>query len=263
MLSQLFIAKQYLQYWLKAKNRHGVHSPFIYAFNDEVLADSRKFYHWIAIEELRKVLLQNNSTILIEDFGAGSHHADSNIRTIKSIAKYAAKQKKHGELLFKMVNYYGAKNILELGTSLGIGTSYMAAANANAHVTTIEGSKSIAAEATKNFDHLKLKNITQIIGKFDDVLPKISTVNNSFDFVFVDGNHQYEATITYFETLLPNMPEESILVFDDIHWSSGMWQAWNKIINHPQVLLSVDVFQFGIIFFRKEAKEKQHFVLKL
>jgi predicted O-methyltransferase YrrM len=263
VVSQLFIVKQYLQYWLKAQNRHGVHSPFVYAFNDEVIADDRHFYAWKNIENLRQHLLQNNNTITIQDFGAGSHTTKGNQRTISSIAKYAAKQKKHGELLFKMVNYYQAKNILELGTSLGIGTSYMATANQHAKVTTIEGSNSIVQQAAKNFATLQLNNITQIVGRFDDVLPTLLTPNTQFDFVFVDGNHQYDATVKYVELLLPHMASNGILVFDDIHWSPGMYAAWQYIMQHPKVMLTVDVFQFGIVFFRSEQKEKQHFTIKL
>jgi predicted O-methyltransferase YrrM len=261
-VSRLFIVKEYIQYWLKALNRHGVHSPFVYAFNDEVIADQRDFYAFGMIENFREKLYQNKTKITIQDFGAGSHHTASNVRTVSSIARLAGRSHHHGKLLFKMVNYYGAKNILELGTSMGLGTSYLAFANTDARVISIEGSQAVAAQASKHFAQLGLQNIIQIVGNFDTVLQKTIEENPAFDFVFVDGNHQYLPTVNYFNMLIEKVAEEAIIVFDDIHWSEGMKKAWLEICADNRVKLSIDVFQFGIIFINKDFKEKQHFVIK-
>jgi predicted O-methyltransferase YrrM len=165
-------------------------------------------------------------------------------------------------LLFRMVNYYQSKNILELGTSLGIGTSYLALANPAATITSIEGSKTIADYAMKNFKAYQIQNVQQVVGNFDTVLPDVLANNPLFDFVFIDGNHQYHPTLNYFNLLITKVAEEAILVFDDIHWSPGMKQAWQEIAADTRVKLSVDVFQFGIVFINKNFKEKQHFIIK-
>ena len=251
-----------MQYRLKALNRHGVHSPFVYAFNDEVVADKRHFYAFEAIEKLRKQLYLSKEKMEVQDFGAGSYHTKKNIRSIASIAKLAGRSHHYGMLLFRMVNYYQSKNILELGTSLGIGTSYLALANPAATVTSIEGSKAIADYAMKNFKANQIQNVQQIVGNFDAVLPDVLANNPPFDFVFIDGNHQYQPTLNYFNLLITKVAEEAILVFDDIHWSPGMKQAWQEIAADTRVKLSVDVFQFGIVFINKNFKEKQHFIIK-
>ncbi|MBK7763736.1 MAG: class I SAM-dependent methyltransferase [Bacteroidetes bacterium] len=257
-----FLMKQYLLYLMKANSAHGIHSPFVFDFITQILHDQRAYYAFDEIEKLRKNLHDDTAEIEVEDYGAGSHTHATSKRKIKDIAKNAGRNKKFGELLFRMVNHYQCKQILELGTSLGLGTAYIASANKNAKVITIEGSEQIARIATQNFSSLSLSNIQQIIGKFDEVLHDVLISNDTFDLIFVDGNHTKEATLRYFEQLLPYLGEHSILVFDDIHWSKGMHEAWEFIHQHQQVTLSIDVFFFGIVFFKKECMVKQHFILK-
>ena len=85
---------------------------------------------------------------------------------------------------------------------------------------------------------------------------------NQLIFAFLDGNHRKEPTERYFRELLPYLNNDSILVFDDIHWSKEMEEAWATIIEHEAIRCSIDLFFFGIAFMRKEFKEKQHFVVK-
>lgn len=260
-MKHLFLIKAYLKYWLKAKSAHGTHSPFVYDFIKNIVEDKRHFYAFDEIKNLRKTLYQNIHVVEVEDFGAGSLLSASTKRRISDIAKNAGRNEVFGKILFRMVNHYQLKNIIELGTSLGIGTSYLAMANQQANIQTIEGSKNIAQEARKNLAFLAIKNVTQHIGQFDDLLlPMLQ--QQSFDLLFVDGNHRKEPTLKYFKMALPFIHENSIMIFDDIHWSAGMQEAWEEIKNHSQVTYSLDLFYFGIVFFKQDFKEKQDFVLK-
>ncbi len=262
-MQQIFLIQQYIKYRLRAKNLHGVHSPFVYAFNKEVVNDERHFYAFDSIMQMRSNLLANANTIQVTDFGAGSMHTKSNTRRICDITRLAGKQHTHGALLYRIINYYGCKNILELGTSMGIGTSYMASANTNAMVITMEGCPVIAQEAQKNLASIDIKNVQHLVGNFDDILKPFLSKSPVLDLVFVDGNHQYEPTLQYFESILLHMADKSFLIFDDIHWSKGMHAAWNTIVADKRVMLTIDVFQFGICVFDKSFREKQHFVIKL
>lgn len=256
-----FLIRAYIRYRFQAMSAHGVHSPFVFNFIQEVLKDKRSFYAFEEINLLRKKLAQEELALEITDLGAGSLHTQSNRRKVKDIARLAGRTEKYGRLLFRMVNYFGSKQILELGTSLGLGTSYLAKASEHARVVTIEGSKNIAAYASLNFQQLQITNIEQLIGNFDDVLPEL-LATRSFDFIFFDGNHREEATKHYFNLALPYIQSNSVFVLDDIHWTPGMERAWNTIRNHPQVTCSIDLFYFGIVFFHPDFKEKQHFILR-
>ena len=106
------------------------------------------------------------------------------------------------------------------------------------------------------------KNIELQQGNFNEILSPFIASTAPLDFVFVDGNHKYEPTIQYFNTLLPKLHEQSILVFDDIHWSKEMEQAWLEIQGHPSVTLTIDLFFIGLVFFRKENIAKQNMVIR-
>jgi predicted O-methyltransferase YrrM len=126
----------------------------------------------------------------------------------------------------------------------------------------MEGSKEIADFAKQDFQKLKLKNIELVEGNFDNTLSSVVHGLSTVDFAFIDGNHRKEPTIKYFQQLLAKTNNDSILVFDDIHWSSEMEAAWQTIRKNAAVTCSIDLFFIGIVFFRKEFKEKQHFVIR-
>ena len=263
MYSAFQLAYKYLQYYFTASNGrgHGIHSPFVFDFIENVLNDHRHFYAYDTIEALRNRLLNDKGVIEVEDFGAGSRTDSSKKRSIASIAKNAVKPAKYGQMLFRLVNHYKPKSILEMGTSLGVSTAYLAAGNPEARVVTLEGSKEIAAIAKKNFEQLGLEAIQQVTGNFDQTLPFVLK-DQKFDLVFIDGNHRKEPTLNYFRLLLTNLYNETILIFDDIHWSREMEEAWMEICSNENVRVSIDLFFMGIVVFRNEIREKQDYKIR-
>lgn len=264
MYSKSRLALKYLRYYIAASNGkgHGIHSPFVFDFVTRVLNDRRQFYAFQKIEAQRGMLLLNNNVITIEDFGAGSAITASNQRKISDIARWSLKSPKYARLLFRMVNYFQPSTIVELGTSLGITTSYLAAAQPSASVFTFEGAPAVAALAQQVFQQLNMANIRLTPGDFDETLLPFLQKNRKVDFVFIDGNHREEPVLKYFEWILPFTHARSILVFDDIHWSAGMESAWKKIISHPAVTCSIDLFFIGVVFFNPDFKVKQDFVIR-
>lgn len=254
---------KYLKYKLTAKykNGYGVHSPFLYNFVRELMFGNQYYYAFDDIYELRLDLLESKKQIEVKDFGAGSKVMKSNLRLIKDIAKHSAINDKFGELLFKIIEYYKPKTIVELGTSLGLGTLYLAMPNSKAKVYTIEGCPETAKQANKNFKELNINNINQIVGNINEELPNLLQTIEKLDFVYFDGNHQKEATLNYFNLCLEKAHNDSIFYFDDIHWSEGMEEAWEEIKLNKNVSLTIDLFFSGIVFFKKELS-KQDFVVR-
>ena len=261
MYTRLQLAKKYLHYYFTASNGngHGVHSPFVFNFITNVLKDKKKCGHYITIELQRKKLLSNETTIEVEDFGAGSSVMKSNKRVIKNIATSSLKPKKYAQLLYRVVKYYQPKTIIELGTSLGITTAYLASANSTAKIYTCEGSKNIATIAQQNFNELGLNNIELIQGDFNQTLQPLLTKINTIDLAFIDGNHRKEPTLDYFSQLLNHSTSTTILIFDDIHWSEEMESAWKEIQANPAVTLTIDLFFIGIVLINGDFKVKQDF----
>lgn len=197
----------------------------------------------------------------VTDLGAGSMVNNSGNRTIASICRNTSKSKKLALLLHRIVKKYKPDTVLELGTSLGISTAYLATGNPSAKIITCEGSESIAATARKNFNYLELSTIEIREGNFDDIIPTLLKSIRTIDFVFIDGNHREEPTLRYFNWLTELSNTETIMVFDDIHWSAGMDRAWEKIKSDPRVRMTIDLFFVGIVLFREEFKVKQDFII--
>ena len=264
MYAPLTLAVKYLRYYLSASNGkgHGVHSPFVFDFITTVLNNKQHYYAYDTVEALRQRLELNKNTITVEDMGAGSVTSATKKRTIASIARTAAKPRKFGQLLFRIANHYRPNTILELGTSLGITTGYLVLGNQEANVITLEGSVTIAEKALENFRDMNLKNVKLVQGNFDDTLSKVLTALGRIDMAFVDGNHRKAPTLEYFQQLIPVMSSESVIVFDDIHWSREMEEAWDEIRQDPRVTLSIDLFFIGLVFFNPSFKVKQHFTIR-
>ncbi len=252
--------KAYFNYLIASKNQYGVHSPFLYDYLTKGL--QQKIDLPIdSVMAMRKELLFNRSEIEVTDFGAGSKVFKENKRRISDIASKAGISNKRGKLLAKTVAYFKPQNILEIGTSLGISTAYMTCGAPKARITTLEGCPSIAGIAKENFQKFHFDAIEQVIGKFEDTLDPVLK-NHGFDLIYFDGNHQKAATISYFEKCLKASDENSVFIFDDIHWTPEMEAAWKYIRNHKKVSLSVDTYKWGLVFFRK-GSVKEHFTLRV
>jgi predicted O-methyltransferase YrrM len=264
MYSPFQLARKYLNYYFTSANGkgHGMHSPFVFELISEVLNDDRSFYAYQSIERVRQMLLYNKRVLEIEDLGAGSRTIKSKSRSVQSSAKSALKSKKFSQLLFRMVDHYQPGIIVELGTSFGITTAYLASANINGKVITLEGSEAIADIALENFAKLKLKNIELVKGNFDDQLPAVLSSLPTVDLAFIDGNHRYQPTLNYFEQILAKSNHKSIIILDDIHWSREMEEAWQAIQQHSAVTMTIDLFFLGIVLLRDEFKVKQHFSVR-
>ncbi len=177
----------------------------------------------------------------------------------QNIALHGISSQKQSELLFKLINFLKCDIIIELGTSLGLNTLYLSFANSKSKIYSLEGSQSLVEFSQTLFAKKERTNITSIQGNFDETLPKLFSTLSSFDLLYIDGNHTYEATLRYFKLALEKTTNGSVIIFDDIYWSKGMTQAWEEIKAHEQVKLSIDCFYFGMVFFRNEQKQKEHF----
>ena len=260
------LIKAYIKFFFKAKNEHGVHSPFVFDLVTKCFYDTTNYPEYEVLKKYRKSLLNNKNTIEVKDFGAGSRVFKSNTREIAAIAKNAGISVENAELLLRIVRYFQPEQILEIGTSLGLATSALASGNSNAKITTLEGCPNTSNQAQEQFQNTNPNNnIEFVISEFSTYLNnfKQQTTNNKqqiFDLVYFDGNHSKKATLEYFDLLLPTISNNSVWIFDDIHWSEDMEEAWEEIKNHPQVTVTIDTFQWGIVFFRKE-QVKEHFVI--
>ena len=258
----LQIIKSYLNFLWNSKNEHGVHSPFVFNLVTKCFYDKKKYPEYFVLKNYRNSLLQNKNTIEVTDFGAGSRVFKSNTRAINQIARNTGISKKRAELLFRITNYFQPESILEIGTSLGLATSALSLGNIKSKITTLEGCPNTLYVAQKQFEEFGFKNITSINTEFSCYLKNYQLSIINYQLIYFDGNHSKEATLNYFELLLPTVTNETVWIFDDIHWSPAMELAWEVIKKHPKVTVTIDTFQWGLVFFRTE-QPKEHFVIRV
>lgn len=210
------------------------------------------------IKKLTSALKYDNRVLLIEDFGAGSKKM-GNQRKVKQLFKISSSKGKFGRLFYQLSKYYKPSSILELGTSLGIGTAHFSLGNPKGIITTIEGCKETHRVANENFQQLGITNITSICSTFQTYIDTKPT--QKFDLIFIDGHHDGKALLNYCEALKPNIHDTTMIIIDDIRWSDSMLEAWGILKNSEEFNVSIDLFRMGIIVPRK-GQLKEHFVLK-
>lgn len=256
----IFIIFRYIKYWFTAKRRHNIHSPFVFDLINNVFRDRTKYEDYQVLHQFKRELLRRKDSIETVDFGAG---AGRNLyRTIMyplgMLIKRRSPHKKRLELLFRLSKYVMPKTILEFGTAAGVSAAYLIKGHPSAMMITMEGCAGLANVAEENFQKLGLHIEDVVIGDFKVILPKVLDRFQELEFVFFDGNHRKDPTLDYFNQCVPLVNQNSIFVFDDIHWSKGMQEAWKEIQDDPRVSMSIDLFWFGLVFF-KEGVAKQNF----
>jgi predicted O-methyltransferase YrrM len=258
---KIFQVQAFLKYWLLAVNEHSLQSPFIYELYTRTIKPDPPKEIFNQIEAYRKVLLQSRESIRFTEFGAGSSMSSSKEeRPLRQMARHSLSSARFSRLLFRLICRLEAKTILELGTSLGINTLYLSAAAPEGQVYTLEGCPETASAARKLFGRWPHRNIVLEEGNIDQRLPQLLQQLETIDAAYLDANHTYEASMRYFELLLPKLHPHSFLVIDDIYWSAGMQKAWQEMSQHPQVSLSLDLYDAGILFFRPGLR-KAHYIL--
>jgi predicted O-methyltransferase YrrM len=253
---------QYLRHFLVAKrNGHGVHSPFVYALCENVFYSQERYYDFDNLHRARLSLLNNETELQAGNFGAGSKVFKSGNRKVKDIAARGISTPQQSELLYRLGNYLGITTSIELGTSIGLNSLYLASQNPSGTVYTLEGSTALSEFASQLATKERVGNIEFLTGDFNKLLPAAMELVNGKTLVYIDGDHSYDATYRYFNMLLPLAKDQNVFVFDDIYWSEEMTRAWREISAHPAVRLSIDTFYSGYLFFQKDLKEKINYNL--
>ncbi|MCU0383350.1 MAG: class I SAM-dependent methyltransferase [Cyclobacteriaceae bacterium] len=241
----IFRLQSFLHHWLRCVDKHSLHSPFFFDFYLNVVED-KKPNQLAKVEALRKQLLTSSTEITFSDLGTYQNQASRTV-SLKYIAGTSISPAKFSEIYLRAIRHFKAKEIVELGTSLGINTLYLAN-EPNTHVTTFEGVPEIATVARDTFLFADTKNITLVEGNINNTLPAYIEKCKKIDFAFIDANHRLEPCQNYFEWLLKKCTAQSILVLDDIHHSEEMETAWQNIKEHPLVYGTADLYRCGFVF---------------
>lgn len=242
----------------------GIHSPSLFYVVRMLCKEASSYYCWREIEQRRQCMLRAPKLLHVRDFGSvgRGQYVD---RLVSDIARTSLESPRVGQFFFRLLVYLGeqhqrALNIVELGTNLGITTSYLALAHGRNRVQTFEGSEALIEMAQLNWNKLDIHNIEVVEGNIDDTL--YTHARERVDFAFMDANHLYEPTWRYFDYLASLAHEKTIMAVDDIHSSPQMYEVWKQIQQDKRVTTTMDFFYFGLIFFDTHYM-KRHYRLRL
>lgn len=253
----LFPVFAFLRFYWGAVTKYQIHSPFVFGLVQALLADRRPYYAFRDVEMVRDRMLASDAVLEVEDYGAGASK-ESKRRPLRQIVRRAGSSAQQGRMLFRLAHYLAPQTMLELGASVGISTMYLASARRDTRFLSLEGCPQTAGVAHQNLDILRLRNVEIIPGAFEKTLLPALQKLGYVDLAYLDGNHRLEPTLQYFETCLPFARNQTVFVLDDIHWSPDMETAWKRIREHPRVTLSLDFFDFALVFVNPDFKVKQH-----
>ncbi len=258
--NKLHTTRAFLSHAIHAKfwRGHGVHSPFVYDLIRHVITTRKRSAELRnAARTYRRGLRQDLTKLNIIDFGTGHDRS----ATVKHIARRTSISEKYGLLLARLVEHYKPARVVEIGTSLGMSTFYLSHTHTDTCVVSIEGSDDVAHAALHHLHRHGVTNAQVRVGSFDEQLPRLLDELGTVDMAFVDGNHTYDATMRYFNLLARHRGKFLILIFDDIHWSPAMTQAWRQIVADQRVMTTIDLFRIGLAIFRTGC-QKEHFRLR-
>ena len=292
----LYRVSSWLKHQLTARNTggHGVHSPYLFEWVRMVMSDKNTYYVWDEIEEIRQEMLKDTRELEFVDYGSGgplptspSKGRSANMRRVCDIAKGSLARRKDAQLLARLVGWLGRPlltspsrggigdeasedrkglTIVELGTSLGVTTAYLAAMDSRNKVVTYEGCPAVAEVARANWEKLGLSNIACVVGEItvDSLQLTVDSLQlavdrwSGIDVAFIDANHTCEATLTYFNALASRVHEKSVVVVDDIHYNEDMEKAWKAICADERVTTTMDLYRMGLVFFDKHYWRKHY-----
>ncbi len=233
---------------LKAKGRHGTHSPFVYNLAEQIIPKARNAQPITAIEVQLKKLKKNPTLIEVIDFKTG------NVDT-KSVAKQASQSTsslKFRSLLKLLCEELEVKNVLEAGTSFGISAAYLSKAHSVISIDTIEGNQSISDIAKSHFgtfDKIKF-HVGDVHHLYPNLIKKIKP-----QLVFLDADHRGNTIDFYLEALKPVMETVKAIIIHDIYWSKDMYSTWKR--HSKKFPIAADIFQAGLLFPNIETPNQQ------
>ena len=252
------VSRNYFQYLLRSKGRHGIHSAFVFDFVDKCLTTKVDKNFISERKKWVKKSLANREEFKITDLGAGSKKMN-HTRSVAKLVKSSSTLGMYGNVIWKIAHYYQPKMILELGTSIGTGSITLKNAAPDSHLITVEGCDETLRRAYQQFDYWNLDKITPIRASFDEFLHQPNS--NVYDLVFLDGNHESTATLLYIDLLMDKTTDETLFILDDIRWNDDMWKLWQQLIKDGRFHVTIDLGRMGILL-RRPTQSKEHFTLR-
>ena len=226
------------QFFFRHRKGHGIHSPYIFEFVNQILFNSAG--------------IETPAEILEEHRKMSSEYV---------FVRRSSVSTRYGSLLYRIIYWFQPDMILELGTGVGISTIYLSSGAPEIPLHSIEANMERATIAAQLICRRCPGPVSIHWGEMGQKLEELLPLLSPRFVAFVDGNHHYEPTVAYVRELVDRAGDEALIVMDDIYWSRGLLKAWKEIGSWPEVKVSIDLFHSGILLLKKDL-QKTSFKIK-
>lgn len=200
-------------YKVRHHRGHGIHSPFVFNLITKVIEEKNPYHIYDDIE------------LILNDMSLKQKKLDKN-----------------NKLLFKLVNYFGSRRILEIGSGYGINSLCLTAPSKGIECICIESCEKKIDSATKvyhrwdrNITLIRTNNLPEISDKQDCIFIDLANYNN-----LPPNLNQYLLNLSY---------DKTFIIIKGIRTNKRHQMLWRRIKDIETRTVALDLFNTGIIFF--------------
>ncbi|HLP94745.1 MAG TPA: hypothetical protein VK168_11955 [Saprospiraceae bacterium] len=221
----------YFRFYQQAVTKYQLHSPAIFQLVMAVMEDSRRYYAFDDIPQMRQAVFQSKE----------KHHSDFSERI-----RAHAPARRTGERLFRLVQHFAPARTIILGSGAGLGCLYAASASPGP-VLMYEWQQVMEKFAQINLTFLHLEQRVTFIQSARELLDQVT--DQDLLISFADDKHMLP-------TGLPQMPKAAVGLgmYDTKERYQGL-QLWNQ---QPGLKASVDFFDLTVWLMEEGMREVQH-----
>jgi len=225
---------------LRYRKGFGVHSPFIYNLITKVIEEKTPYYFFDDIENFRKELLSRENPL-------------------NTLTADETQHKNYGALLFRLVNFFKCRNVLQIGTSTGVMSLYLALPLRNSCKCYALEERPGLTQSVRTFaENYSLTNLHLTEGAYAENLLKLNSDNASFDFIFINTRGDSDKTNETFRLVETFIYQNTVMVIDNIRQNKAIKNIWQEIKNRSDVTLTIDLFSLGLVFFNTQLHKQHH-----
>lgn len=223
--------------WLKSRHGHGVHSPFVYSFINDVIEESNLFYGYKDIADKIKLRRTNNSV-------SPNHSLKKNL------------------FIFRISHYFNIKKTIAVGCDTATLVFYMQGGKSTTQSTLIVSPGKKANEAIA-LTHEE-PNIRIIEASTEEVFTQFRRESgkapNEPGLVYIDKSISTSAKQNILNECLNFLNEQTLIVVDGILSSKETRDFWKNVLKRNESFVCIDLIDVGIVIINAKLN-KQHYKL--
>ena len=225
---------------LRYRKGFGVHSPFTYNLITKVIEEKTPYYVFEDIENFRKNLLYKENP--------------PEVPTAQE-----TQTKNYGALLFRLINFFKCSTVLQIGSSTGVMSLYLALPLRNScDCYALEKRTGLLDSARMFAENHSLKNLHWLEGDYEENLFRLKREVTFFDFIFINTTGDSERTREALRLAGTFVCPDTVMVIDNIQRDKSMKKLWQELKNRGDVGLTIDLLSLGLVFFNTRL-HKQHY----